>query len=127
MRTPTRAARLARLARVVAVALVLLLGPTALTACGGGQAPAESAPQLQEALDDVDAAVEEGDDAGLRRALDELATQAARARVGGEITDEQADRILDAVAGVLAALERGTPDAPGPPAGGPFGLDRDDD
>jgi hypothetical protein len=90
--------------RVAAAALVLALAP-ALVSCGGDEAvPSEQVPALGKHLDEVDAAVGSGDYAGARAAVKELVAEAARAQVDGELSDEQAQRIVTAARSVLESL-----------------------
>lgn len=91
---------------VVALVMGLSVG---VSGCSEEAAPADSAPALSDALDTVDAAVEDGDPAKVRTAMEDLIARTAQARVDGAITPEQADEIFEAAQGVLAALpgERG--------------------
>ncbi|TGN63679.1 hypothetical protein EXE59_06740 [Nocardioides eburneiflavus] len=90
--------------RVAVAALVLALAP-ALGSCGGDEAvPSEQVPALGKRLDEVDAAVGSGDYAGARVAVKELVAEAARAQVDGELSDEQAQRIVTAARSVLENL-----------------------
>gem|GEM_PF-6612666 len=84
----------------VAAAVLLLVA----TGCADEEPPGDSAPALAERLEQVDAAIEDGDLGGARRAVDDLVADTARARVEGDITDEQAERIFDAAQDVLAEL-----------------------
>lgn len=86
-----------------ALALLLLL-PTALTACGSEGAPADHVPALATQLEAVEDAVEDGDHDGVRAALERLVARTARAELAGEISAEDADRIRAAAREVLAAL-----------------------
>lgn len=90
--------------RVAAAAFVLALAP-ALGSCGGDEAtPSEQVPALGKHLDEVDAAVGSGDHAAARTAVKELVAEAARAQVDGELSDEQAQRIVTAARSVLENL-----------------------
>jgi hypothetical protein len=90
--------------RVAAAALVLALAPV-LVSCGGDEAvPSEQVPALGRHLDEVDAAIGSGDYAGARVAVRELVAEAARAQVDGELSDEQAQRIVTAARAVLERL-----------------------
>lgn len=120
---------LTRVVRSAATAVALLV---ALTACGATPA-AESVPALADQLAAVDAAIEDEDYAGARAAVDELAATAARARVAGDLTSEQADRVLEAATAVLEALpeeaaEDDAGDEPdGLPVPSPSAVLQDDD
>jgi hypothetical protein len=90
--------------RLAGVALVLALAP-ALVSCGGDEAaPSEQVPALGKHLEEVDAAVEAGDHAKARAAVKELVAETARAQVDGELSDEQAQRIVTAARSVLENL-----------------------
>ena len=90
--------------RLAAAALVLALSPV-LVSCGGDEpAPSEQVPALGKHLDEVDAAVGAGDHAAARAAVKELVAEAARAQVDGELSDEQAPRIVAAARSVLENL-----------------------
>lgn len=83
-----------------AATLMLLLA----TGCSDEEPPSRSVPALEEQLDKVDEAIEKGDLEEARKAVDELATETTRARIEGDITEDQADRILEAVEDVVAEL-----------------------
>lgn len=90
--------------RSAAAVLVLALAP-ALVSCGGDEAvPSEQVPALGRHLEEVDAAVESADHAAARAAVKELVAEAARAQVDGELSDEQAQRIVTAARSVLENL-----------------------
>jgi ABC-type glycerol-3-phosphate transport system substrate-binding protein len=90
--------------RLVGAALVLALVP-ALVSCGGDEtAPSEQVPALGKHLEEVDAAVESGDHAAARTAVKELVAETARAQVDGELSDDQAQRIVTAARSVLENL-----------------------
>jgi hypothetical protein len=89
--------------RFVAVLGALTLFFTA-TGCADEATPGESVPALVKDLDRVDASVEKGDFGEARTAVEELIAEAAQARVDGEITAEQADRIFDAAQSFLDHL-----------------------
>lgn len=90
--------------RAVAAVLVLALTP-ALMSCGGDEAvPSEQVPALGKHLEEVDAAVGAGDYAEARAAVKELVAETARAQVDGELSDEQAQRIVTAARSVLENL-----------------------
>lgn len=82
----------------------LVLGLAVLTGCSEDPAPADDVPALAERLDRAEQAIADGDYGRARTSLDALAAATAQARVANRITDEQANRILDAVAEVLRAL-----------------------
>jgi hypothetical protein len=95
--------------------VVILATLGALTGCGQDPPPGESVPALARHLDQVDAAIETGDYQRARLALDELVAETAQAEVGGDISDEQADRIVAAVRALLARLpETQDDEAPSP-------------
>lgn len=89
-------------ARLISVALVAVLALAA--GCGDETSPGEAVPALSQRLERVDQAIEAGDYADARAQLDRLVAETARADVAGAISNEQADRILEAVAAVLAGL-----------------------
>jgi len=90
--------------RTAAAVLVLTLAP-ALVACGGDEAvPSEQVPALGKHLEAVDEAIGAGDHAEARAAVKELVAEAARAQVDGELSDEQAQRIVSAARSVLENL-----------------------
>lgn len=93
-----------RRARVVAALLALVLVPS-LVSCGESETPpSEQVPALGKQLDRVDAAVEDGDYEQARAAVKQLVATAARAQVEGELSDEQAQRIVTAARSVLENL-----------------------
>jgi ABC-type glycerol-3-phosphate transport system substrate-binding protein len=90
--------------RVAAAVLALAMAP-ALVSCGGDEsAPSEQVPALGKHLEKVDEAVGSGDYAQARAAVKELVAEAARAQVDGELSDEQAQRIVTAARSVLENL-----------------------
>jgi hypothetical protein len=86
--------------RLLAAGCLLAL----LGGCGSGTSPAESAPELGERLDQVDAAVADGDDAATRDAVRALVAASEQALAAGDIDQEQADAIRAAADGLLARL-----------------------
>ena len=86
-------------AAVAATAMLLVA-----TGCSDEEPPGDSAPALADRLDKVDAAIEDGDYDAARKAVEELAAETAQARIEGDITDEQAERIFEAVEDVRAEL-----------------------
>ena len=100
MSATTTMTALARALRAAATMGALLV---ALAACGTAPA-AEDVPGLADQLAEVDAAIADEDYAAARKAVDALASTAARARVSGDLTREQADRVLEAATAVLEAL-----------------------
>ena len=103
MRAPGTKARW----RTAAVAVVLLLAPTG---CADDAPPGENAPALGDGLDEVDAAIESGDRDEARQAVEDLIEDTAKARVEGDITDDQADRIFDAAQALLDRLRQSDDD-----------------
>jgi hypothetical protein len=90
--------------RVAAAALVLALA-SALLSCGNDETvPSQQVPALGKHLEEVDAAVGAGDHAEARAAVRELVAEVARAQVDGELSDEQAQRIVTAARSVLENL-----------------------
>lgn len=85
---------------VVAAAVMLLVA----TGCADEEPPGESVPALAERLAKVDAAIEEGDLGAARKAVEELAAETGQAQAEGDLTEEQAARILEAAEEVLAEL-----------------------
>jgi hypothetical protein len=96
-----RAPRSARTWSSLAAAAALLLGGTA---CGSEESPAQAAPGLSTRLERVDAAIADEAYARAREAVEALVAEAAQARVMGDITADQADRILQAASDLLARL-----------------------
>lgn len=86
------------------LALAGLLVPVALSGCGSESAPADAVPALATQLDAVEAAIDAGDFAKVRAALERLVARTARAELAGEISGEEADRIREAARDVLAEL-----------------------
>lgn len=89
-------------------ALVGLVGAASVialvTGCSEDAPPAESAPALARHLDRVDDAIADGDAAEARAAVDDLVATTAQAELRGDISEEEADRIIDAAREVLAEL-----------------------
>lgn len=115
--------RRARRVRIAAPAI--LVAALALGACGSDVPAGDQVPALAQRLEQVDAAVRTGDLARARVALRALVNDTAQAKVAGRLSDEEADRILDAAAQVLAALPGAATPAPSEPAipqltGNPF-------
>ncbi|WP_322937947.1 FIMAH domain-containing protein [Nocardioides bizhenqiangii] len=92
--------------RAAVVAAVVLLAPTG---CADDPPPSESVPALEQHLDEVDAAIEAGEPDEARRAVEDLIAEAAQARVEGDLSDEEADRIFDAAQQVLDQLPKAGP------------------
>ena len=88
---------------------LLLAGLLLTTACGADRSPVEATPELGARLDRVDAAIADGDLDRARTALKALATSTDRALDAGDLSDEQAARIDDAVAALLDRLPDATP------------------
>ena len=86
------------------VAVVTMLTLVALAGCGGDASPADQVPSLAQRLESVDTAIEVGDFAAARTAVQELVNEAAQARVEGRLDGEDADQILQAAAAVLERL-----------------------
>lgn len=99
MFTATRAS-LRRTAQLLATVVLGL----ALTACSEETPAGELSPALAERLDQVDEAVAEEDYDKARREVEELVGETAKAQVKGDISDEQAQRILEAAREVLEEL-----------------------
>lgn len=99
MRTTWRPQRL-----VAATALALVLIP-GLTSCGADEAaPSDRVPALGTQLEKIDEAVGAGDYDKARAAVKDLVTQVAQAQVDGQLSDEQAQRIVAAARSVLEGL-----------------------
>lgn len=90
-----------RLAAVVVTVLVAALG---ITACSEEEPPGRTVPELATQLDKVDAAVAEGDLAQARQATKRIVARTAVALAEGDITDEEAERIIEAAEALLAEL-----------------------
>lgn len=111
------------------LAVLGLIVPAALaTGCADDPPPGERAPQLAEQLAVVDAEIEDGDLRGARTAVEELVSRTALALTADEISEDDADRILDAARALLAELPdrraTGTNDSGGEDDGN--GIGRDD-
>lgn len=123
-------ARGRRPGRVVIVTCAAALVLALVGGCGDERAPGEAVPALADRLERVDLSIETGDYADARAQLDRLVAETARADVAGEISNEQADRILEAVEAVLAGLPPPAEPAPEPepPADGgdPDELEEED-
>ena len=90
--------------RVAAAALLLVMAP-GLVACGGDEAaPSEQVPALARQLEKIDDAVKAGDYARARGAVRRLVAQVVQAQVDGQLSDEQAQRIVAAARSVLQNL-----------------------
>ena len=89
--------------------------------CGGDSTPADAAPELAEQLTRVDRAVATGDEALIRERVESLVSATESASDSGELTDDQADRILAAADALLARLpaEEPAPKPPPPPSSSP--------
>ena len=99
---------------------LVLAGLLLTSACGADRSPVEAAPELGTRLDRVDAAIADGDLDRARTALKALATSTDRALDAGDLSDEQAARIDDAVAALLDRLPGATPtDDPTPSSPSP--------
>jgi len=81
-----------------------VLAGSALTGCSDDSAPAESAPELANRLDKVDAAIAGEDYPAARTAVESLVAAAARAQVAGKVSEDQADRILAAAQALLRQI-----------------------
>ena len=92
--------------RLVAAAVVLLL----LSAgCGSTTPPAQEVPELDSALSQVDRAIVGHRPVQARRQLRQLIRTTVEARDAGRLDSAQADDVLAAAAGLLAALPRPRP------------------
>jgi ribosomal protein S20 len=99
-------------ASALAPTLGLLLVTALSAGCGGDRSAADAVPALSTRLDKVDAAIVDHDDAAARAALKSLAATADRAERAGDLDEDQAARIDDAVAALLARLAESEPSAP---------------
>jgi ribosomal protein S20 len=72
--------------------------------CGSDEPPGKAVPALSDRLDKVDAAIQAGDYDKARAAVHQLVSDTAHAEVDGDISSDQADRILESARSVLAAL-----------------------
>jgi len=80
----------------------------AVTACGSQPPPSKTAPELTRVLSQVDSALARGDYAAARDALANLTQRTAAERTAGHLTQDQAARILTAVARLGADLPAAT-------------------
>lgn len=86
----------------------LLVAVALLAGCGGGT-PAAPPAALTQALARVDAALGAHDWGRARTALDELVRRTVLAREAGEVSAEEADRILAAAARLAAGVPSPSP------------------
>ncbi|HWJ82853.1 MAG TPA: hypothetical protein VNS55_11495 [Nocardioides sp.] len=91
----------ARRAALVAAVVPLVLP---LTGCGSEETPGRAVPELAARLDKVDAAIEGGNYDKARTAVRQLVADAAQAELAGDITGDQADRIVASARDLLDAL-----------------------
>ncbi|GAA3808661.1 hypothetical protein [Nocardioides panacisoli] len=89
---------------VAVAAAVLAVGPAG---CSSDEPPGTAVPALSDRLDKVDAAIEAGDYDRAREAVHQLVADTAHAEVDGDISSDQADRILESAKSVLAAMPEG--------------------
>jgi len=89
----------------VAVAAAVLVVTAA--GCSSDEPPGKAVPALSDRLDKVDAAIAAGDYDKARAAVHQLVSDAAHAEVDGDISSDQADRILESAKSVLAAMPEG--------------------
>jgi ribosomal protein S20 len=94
--------------RFAAAAVLALV----VSGCGSDSTPADEVPALATRLDRVDAAIAAGDDARARTALRALTEATTRSQEAGDISSDQADRIVAAATELLARLPE---EAPAPP------------
>lgn len=93
-----------RMRAPVAAVVALMAVLAGAAGCSEEVPPGETVPELATQLDKVDAAVEEGDLEGARQATRRLVARTAVARAEGDITGEEADRIIEAAEALLAEL-----------------------
>ncbi len=105
--------RLMRPSKTPLAAMLVFLALT-VTACGQEASPAETVPALADRLEQVDAALADGQTFRARKAIDDLLDEAAQARLDGALTADQADRILRAATELIRALNDDSSDAPAP-------------
>ena len=83
--------------RPVRAALVaVIIGLATLSACGGDESPSQAVPELADHLEDVDAALAEGDRESAQDALTDLVEAARDAAASGDLSASEADEILTA-------------------------------
>jgi hypothetical protein len=85
----------------VVLAFLVMAGSAA---CGEQTPPGEAVPAIATALGRVDAAIQSGDRNRARTAVEDLVAETAEAEVAGELSAEQADRVVAAARKVLARL-----------------------
>src|SRR4051794_32135418 len=95
--------------RPPAALLAALLTGATLTGCGSSAAPADSVPALGASLDKVDSFIAAGHLVQARSELKTLTATTTQARSDGELSDQDATRILDAAQALLAELPAPSP------------------
>lgn len=95
-----------RSAAAVLAVVVALLG---VAGCADDEPPGRTVPELATQLDRVDAAIEEGDLDRARKATRRIVARTAVALADGDLTDDQADRIIEAAEALLAELPEDEP------------------
>ena len=84
------------LGRFRAAAVALTVGLVTLSACGGEESPSQAVPELADHLDDVDAALAEGDRESAQDALTDLVEAATDAEESGDLSSADTRAILAA-------------------------------
>lgn len=105
--------RLMRPSKVSLAAILVFLALT-VAACGQERSPAQTVPALADRLEQVDAALADGQTSRARKAIDDLLDEAAQARLDGALTADQADRILRAATELIRALNDAGSDGSAP-------------
>ncbi|MDQ4052920.1 MAG: hypothetical protein M3237_09495 [Actinomycetota bacterium] len=92
--------RAQRALRILALPIVVGV----LAGCGSDEPPSAAAPELADALSAVDDALANRNFARAEKALDRLTTEAEEAEQAGEISETEADEIVDAAEDLVALL-----------------------
>jgi serine/threonine protein kinase len=99
--------------RTLVLLLALLAGAVAGGGCGQDTPPpGEAVPALADRLQRVDAAIEAGNYGQARAAVEALVAETAHAEVAGNLSSQEADRILTAARALLAQLPADPSESP---------------
>lgn len=102
-----------RAVRTPALLLALLAGGLAAGGCGQDTPPpGEAVPALADRLERVDAAIEAGSSGRARAAVEELVAETRQAEAAGDLSSQEADRILTAARALLAQLPADPSESP---------------
>ena len=93
--------------RGIAISIAGAVLVVSAAGCSSEEPPGKAVPGLSDRLDKVDAAIAAGDYDKARAAVHQLVSDTAHAEVDGDISSDQADRILESAKSVLAAWPEG--------------------